>query len=190
MLKKIAILAATWALSGCATMNNLSTDYSLDRNPTQSVVIIGVKPDDRFGVEEGALARGQFKWDPGATPIFALYPKDGYIVAKMDMTKPSQIYALTNLMESIHHYRACGSKPIDTFTVEPGKIIYLGDFEFASPPVGLKHTITYDPDSAEKFIRQNYPKLKDAPFITQHTVPRLEIGFWQTEIQGMVVNCD
>ena len=190
MLKIITILAIAWALAGCATLSNLNKDYSLARKSTKSVVIIGVKPDDRFGVEEGTLVHDQYKWDAKATPVLAVYPVDGYVVAVMDETDSDQIYALTNIMESIHHYRACGSKPVETFTIEPGKIIYLGDFEFATPPVGFKHTITYDPDSAEKFIRQNYPNLKGVPFVTQHTVQRVEIGFWQTELQGMVSNCD
>lgn len=190
MLKRVVIVAVLALLSGCATLTNLNKGYSLGSTPTQSVVIIGVKPDDiRFGVEEGKLVDGQFKWSATATPIFALYPDQGYVVAVVDATDPDQIYALTNLKESIHLYRGCGHA-LETFSIEPGKIIYLGDFQFASPPAGLKHTISYDAVSAQDFIRQNYPNLKDVPFATQQTVQRDELGFHQNDVQWLMTTCD
>lgn len=190
MFARIFVLTLPIMLMGCATLSNLSTTYSLSEDTHKAVIIIGVKPDDRFGVEEGKLVNGQFKYDPEATPILAVYPKDGYVVAEMDETDGNQVYALTNIKESVHIYRACGGKPVDTFTVEPGKIIYLGDFQFPTPPVGLSHMTSYDPGSAEKYIRKNYPKLSGAPFVTQRTIQRAEIGFWETDIQGLVSNCD
>jgi hypothetical protein len=190
MRKKIAALALLALLSACATLSNLNKNYSLGPKPTQSVVVIGVKPDDiRFGVEEGTLVKDQFKGSPTATPIFALYPDHGYVVAVMDTTDPDQLYALTNLKQSIHLYRGCGHA-LETFAVEPGKIIYLGDFEFADPPAGLKHTISYDPASAEKFMRDNYPNLKDVPFAAQKTLPRDEVGFHQSNLQWLMTTCD
>ena len=190
-LRILSIFAAMALLVGCATLSNLNKNYSLGAKPTQSVVIIGVKPDDiRFGVEEGALVDDQFKWSATATPILAIYPEHGYVVAVMDATDSDEIYALTNLMESVHHYRACGAKPIDTFAIEPGKIVYLGDYAFAPPLEELTHTITYDPGSAEKFIRDNYPNLKDVPFVTEHVTPRMELGYRDMPLQALVHSCD
>jgi len=189
LLKAATVMLMAAALTSCATLTNLDKSYSLGSNPTRSIVIIGVKPDDiRFGVEEGALVDDQFKWSATATPILAVYPENGYVVAVMDATDPDQIYALTNLMQSIHHYRGCG-RALETFGIEPGKVVYLGDFEFASPPAGLKHTISYDPASAEAFIRDNYPNLKDVPFVTEKTVQRDEVGFRQNDAQWLMTTC-
>jgi hypothetical protein len=189
---KIITLVAVLVVSGCATLSNLDKGYSLDSRSTKSIMIFGVKPNYRFGVEEGMLVNTQFKWDAGATPILAVYPKSGYVIAVMNKTSSNQIYALTSLKTSTfsYYYHACNDSPVDTFTIEPGKIIYLGDFHFSGPPDPFKHTITYDPDSAEQYIRHNYPELKSVPFVTQHTQPRLEIGYRQMEIQMFFQTCE
>ena len=83
LVKLTAVVALVAVLGGCGTAAILQKD-SAAPGPDESVIILGVKPDDfRLHIFEGAYASGgvtvERYW---SSPVINGVAKDGYLVAK------------------------------------------------------------------------------------------------------------
>lgn len=178
-MKFLFIVPLVALLVGCATSSNLSVTYTLSDPKTQSVVVLGVKPDYRVRVDEGGLQGNAFKFDSFASGKFSLTPVDGYIVTTLNATPEGSRYAITYIFD-MHHllphaYTPC-KNTTPTFTISPGSVVYLGDYSFQESSDGLGRTVSYDEKSVKQYLDHHYPGLSGLPFINEHAVDMHVIG--------------
>jgi len=159
-------------------MSNLDGDYTLKDTATRSVIVLGVQPDYRVIVSAGTIKNNAFQFDEFGTPAFSITPVGGYIVAVLGATTDGTRYAITQVTDASHGnhiYTPCGNTS-PTFTVKPGVIAYLGSYYFQENPEGLSRAVSYDAESAKKYISEHYRRLSGLPFTIEHASDMHVIG--------------
>src|SRR5690349_9181318 len=125
----------------------------------EGVVVIGMQPDTiAVFIGEGRLS-GEQRWK--STRGFATFagpPKDGYIVTPVRANTLMAFRSVRLVDHSRPEYWFCGTAFTPTFTVPPGKVLYIGDFTYRWP-AGLDPwlvTNETDIERARRYVDSNF----------------------------------
>jgi len=158
--------------SGCA-VKQLKKDYSLSKNSTETVFVMGVKSKnkdinaDRYkplmwpsDIKSDAYVIEDM-WKNAAHYDF---PVNGYIVSSAtgnDHIAFKSIELHSKDKESIiAQKRICRGQKAPIFYLPKGEVVYLGDINLEFKNGEIKYNIVQNLKSAKSFIDKNYPKLK------------------------------
>ena len=125
----------------------------------EGVVVIGLQPDTiAVFIGEGKLS-GERRWK--STQGFATFSgpsKDGYIVTRVRANTVMAFRSVRLVDHSRPQHWFCGTSFTPTFTVAPGKVLYLGEFTYRWPE-GLDPwllTNDADIDRARRYVDAHF----------------------------------
>ncbi len=161
-------LACCSIASHAISFKNLDKDYALKASSTDVVIVIGITPRYRVAIARGSIIDGKVMVGRGAS--INAFPEHGYIVGKLKpATAPSEYHIQMVLPEGIGAfvpaYTLCGDDNAISFQAPTGKVLYLGDIAFENRAKSLRPRLSYNFESAKKFMGNEYPKL--APHMEQ-----------------------
>lgn len=160
-MKFLVALTALVLLSGCGPKGILKPDAP-GPSAYDSIYIIGLHPKNVWvKVWPGSIHQNAFRQDVLRNATLVAPATDGYVIGRM---RVSEVYALKDAVvvddpsSTIGTpYTACRNALV--FKAQPGKVIYLGDVDFAMDGDRLDPRMTYDAAAAEAFLKKRYPNI-------------------------------
>lgn len=168
-----ALVLATIALatSGCVSMKGADKNMAFTQQSPQGLIVMRVTPDYRIGMKKGDASAGAFANSQFRVFELNAIPEGGYIVAAVSPTQPDQTYAITQVLPAGFTgaaYMPCDGKRAPTFEVKPGKIHYIGDFEYTQDGKQMAVKYSVATDAAVKHLRAAFPQVQGS---VEYTVP-------------------
>jgi hypothetical protein len=163
ILSVLVAVAAALQTSGCVTMSTASHSTSFDAQSKTGLVIFGVSPNYRVGAKKGPYTTDDFQNSELRLFEFNLFPAAGYVVSTVSPTVTGEAYALLQILpEGIGGpaFKACDGLKAATFQAEPGKVTYLGEFEYQFEGRQLRILHAVDLQRAVEHLRATYPQIK------------------------------
>jgi hypothetical protein len=165
-LTVLSAVAAALQTSGCVTMSTASHSTSFDAQSKTGLVIFGVSPNYRVGAKKGPYTASDFENSQFRLFEFNVFPASGYVVSTVSPTIAGEAYALLQILpEGIGGpaFKACDGLNAATFQADPGKVTYLGEFQYHFEGRQLKIRHMVDLQKAAEHLRATYPQIKAEP---------------------------
>lgn len=167
----VAILVV-WQILGCVAMSTASQSMYFDAQSKTGLVIFGVSPSYRVGVTKGLQTESEFNNSDFSLFEFNIAPAGGYVVSAVSPTKAGEVYAMLQILPngfSGPAYKVCNGLKSATFQAEPGKVVYLGEFNYYIEKGKLKIRQTTDIQKAAEYLKVNYPHIQVEPVYVEPT---------------------
>lgn len=162
VIEKLFLVGALCALSGCVTLTNVSPQADLHLAPDEGLVMIGVPHGTQLIFHSGDVDGNEYISNEWTLPSgIAGSPTDGYLIRKLKALPEGQVYGLAQVGAGRWYLPSCGDK-IPVFNVKPGKVQYLGHFDFIVSGNSMKHRFRPDMAAAQAHMTKNYPKVNQA----------------------------
>ena len=161
-------------LNGCAT-SNLDSKSTLKDTTNKGVVVIGMDGGLKVMAFKADLvgAASSDQADVAAGGEFSIATVNGYVVTLLDKTQGNHRYAISRIADPNHllpvTYYPCGA-PVPVFSIEAGKINYIGNYKLSLQSAWLSQGVIYDESAAQAFIKSHYPGLADLQWVSQQIV--------------------
>jgi len=170
--------------TGCVNFSNLDKSATLTQDSSDAVIVMGVKPRFRVAIAPGTIVEEKVKL--GGIATLNTYPESGYIVGKVAAAVfPNEYHVQAIFPDGIvgagfgDAYGPCGNDHVVSFHAPAGKVIYVGDVEYARANGKLVIKYSEDLQSARKFLDREYPNLAnrlEAPGLQTRPVAFIDCG--------------
>ncbi|WP_157365559.1 hypothetical protein [Zooshikella ganghwensis] len=164
----LAVIFCVIFVAGCAGLpnfSNLKSGYKLSGK--DAIVVMGVFPRYRIGVQPGHFKNGKWERDEMKFLAANIFPENGYIVTKLSPLSDDGAYVIDQVLpEGIGAYTprfvACNGTSMVAFNSIEGRVIYVGDFEFYSASEVLRYAHDFNLIKAKESLSKHYPSLAEA----------------------------
>jgi hypothetical protein len=165
-MKSLYILSTLMlsSLSGCITMSNLPRTEAGPTSSDETIVVLGVQPRYRVALSKGTANGESWSLDQLSLATTNSFPENGYIVVKVPSRTGSDTYGISQILPEgiggfVPRYVPCNGQGIITFDAPAGKVVYVGDIEYARDGDKLRYIYSSNPEQARRFVAEQYPAL-------------------------------